>query len=335
MNSSVPRRPPHSAESATPDAPRSQGKFFAAGLSPVNSPARHAWARFCRHRAAGLALRALGLLVLVALAGPWISPYDPNAFVGGPFEPPSLRHWLGTDVHGRDLLTRVMVGARLSLAVGAVGAAISLVIGVLWGAVAGYAGGRTDSVLMRTVDVLYAMPTLVFVIVLVTALNGVLAKWEAAGAPVNVTHARGLGLLLGIGAVSWLTMARIVRGEVLALRARPFVEASRVLGASPARILFRHLLPNLTGVVIVYLALTVPAVVLYESFLSFLGLGIQPPAASLGTLIAEGATQINPLRIYWWLIVFPAGTLAAALLGLNLVGDGLRDAFDPQAASGN
>jgi peptide/nickel transport system permease protein/oligopeptide transport system permease protein len=294
-----------------------------------------AWLRFRRHRAAWLAAWFLALATTVVLVGPWLSPYAADAFAGGQFETPSWQHWFGTDVHGRDLLTRVLHGARLSLVVGAVGTAISLLIGVLWGAVAGYAGGRVDSVLMRTVDVLYAMPTLVFVIVIVTALNGVLARWEAVGAPVNVTQARLVGLLLGIGAVSWLTMARIVRGEVLSLRARPFVEASRVLGACPARILFRHILPNLAGVVIVYLALTVPAVVLYESFLSFLGLGIQPPAASLGTLIAEGAVQINPLRIYWWLIVFPAGALAAALLALNLVGDGLRDAFDPQAARRN
>lgn len=272
-------------------------------------------------------------MALAALVGPWISPYAPNAFVGEPFEPPTLRHWLGTDAHGRDLLTRVLVGARLSLAVGWVGALVSLVIGVLWGAVAGYAGGRLDAVMMRTVDMLYALPTLVFVMVLVTALNGLLARWEAAGVPVNPAPARLAGLLLGLGAVSWLTMARIVRGEVLSLRTRPFVEAARVLGAGPGWIVRRHLLPNLAGVVIAYLALTVPAVVLYESFLSFLGLGIQPPAASLGTLLAEGAAQINPLRIYWWLVVSPAGTLALALLALNLVGDGLREALDPQAVS--
>jgi peptide/nickel transport system permease protein/oligopeptide transport system permease protein len=271
-------------------------------------------------------------MILAALLGPWLCPYAPDAFVAGQFEPPSWPHWLGTDVHGRDLLARVLVGARLSLGVGLVGAILSLVIGVLWGAVAGYAGGRLDGLMMRTVDVLYAMPTLVFVIVIVTALNGLLAKWEAAGVPVDPGRARLAGLLLGIGSVSWLTMARIVRGEVLSLRTRPFVEAARVLGAGPGRILRRHLLPNLAGVVIAYLALTVPAVVLYESFLSFLGLGIQPPAASLGTLIAEGAAQINPLRIYWWLVVFPAGTLAAALLALNLVGDGLRDALDPRLA---
>jgi peptide/nickel transport system permease protein/oligopeptide transport system permease protein len=295
-----------------------------------DSPARRAWARFWRHRLAGSAAWFLAAIALVALVGPALSPNAPGAFVGEPFEAPSWRHWFGTDVHGRDVFTRVLHGGRLSLAVGLVGTVISLVIGVTWGAVAGYVGGRTDSVMMRTVDALYAMPTLVFVIVVVTALNGLLAKWETAGAPVNPTFARVAGLLLGIGAVSWLTMARIVRGEVLSLRTRPFVEASRALGAGDLHILRRHILPNLAGVVIVYLALTVPAVVLYESFLSYLGLGIQPPAASLGTLIAEGAAQINPLRVYWWLIVFPAGSLALALLALNLVGDGLRDALDPR-----
>ncbi|MBK9137703.1 MAG: ABC transporter permease [Verrucomicrobia bacterium] len=296
-----------------------------------DSPGRRAWMAFRQHRPARLAAWFLGAAIVIALLGPMLSPYAPEAFAGGQFEAPSWRHWFGTDVHGRDVFTRVLYGGRLSLAVGLVGATLSLGIGVLWGAIAGYAGGRVDSVMMRAVDVLYAMPTLVFVIVVVTALNGLLAKWETAGAPVSPTFARVAGLLLGIGAVSWLTMARIVRGEVLSLRTRPFVEASRALGASDTHILVRHILPNLAGVVIVYLALTVPAVVLYESFLSYLGLGIQPPAASLGTLIAEGAAQINPLRIYWWLIVFPAGSLALALLALNVVGDGLRDALDPRA----
>lgn len=331
MNRPAGQSPLRGTGSAAPALPRGPRPWLGPGRE--NSPVRRAWARFRRHRAAWLAAWGLGLLIGAALVGPWISPYNPNAFVGGPFEAPSLRHWLGTDVHGRDLLVRVLVGMRLSLVVGLVGAVISLVIGVLWGATAGYAGGRVDAVMMRTVDLLYAMPTLVFVIVIVTALNGLLAHWEAAGVPVNPAHARLAGLLLGIGSVSWLTMARIVRGEVLSLRTRPFVEAARVLGAGPGWIVRRHLLPNLAGVVIAYLALTVPSVVLYESFLSFLGLGIQPPAASLGTLIAEGAAQINPLRIYWWLIVFPAGTLALALLALNLIGDGLRDALDPRAVA--
>lgn len=303
-----------------------------AGNQIPHSPNRRAWERFRQQRVAWSAAWVLAGAIAIAVLGPVLSPYAPEAFTGGQFEAPSWQHWFGTDVHGRDVFTRVLHGARLSLAVGLVGAGISLVIGVLWGAVAGYLGGRADGVMMRTVDVLYTMPTLVFVIVVVTALNGLLARWETSGVPVNPTAARVAGLLLGIGAVSWLTMARIVRGEVLSLRTRAFVEASRALGAGHANILRRHILPNLIGVVVVYLALTVPAVVLYESFLSYLGLGIQPPAASLGTLIAEGAVQVNPLRIYWWLIVFPAGSLALALLALNLVGDGLRDALDPRAA---
>jgi oligopeptide transport system permease protein len=226
----------------------------------------------------------------------------------------------------------VLHGARLSLLVGLVGTAVSLVIGVTWGAVAGYAGGRLDGVLMRTVDVLYAMPTLVFVIVVVTVLNGWIARGEAVGGwEIPAAWVRMVGLFVGIGAVSWLTMARIVRGEVLSLRTRPFVEASRALGATPGRILFRHILPNVSGVIIAYLALTVPGVMLYESFLSFLGLGVQPPQASLGSLIAEGAAQINPIRTYWWMVLFPGGSLLGLLLALNFAGDGLRDAFDPRA----
>ena len=304
-------------------------------VSAPTSPGRLAWRRFRGNRAAFVsAWLLLGLVTVVAL-GPWLSPYAPEAFTGAQFEPPSGRHWCGTDVHGRDLLTRVLHGARLSLLVGLVGTAVSLVIGVTWGAVAGYAGGRLDGFLMRTVDVLYAMPTLVFVIVVVTVLNGWIARGESTGGwAVPAGWVRMTGLLLGIGAVSWLTMARIVRGEVLSLRARPFIEASRALGATPARILFRHVVPNVSGVIIAYLALTVPGVMLYESFLSFLGLGVQPPQASLGSLIAEGAAQINPIRVYWWMVTVPGGALLALLLALNFVGDGLRDALDPRAPRG-
>ena len=204
---------------------------------------------------------------------------------------------------------------------------------MLWGAVAGYVGGRLDGLMMRIVDVLYALPSIVFVIVLLTALNGILDRSQARGWSGETSRSvQLLGLFVGLGAISWLTMARIVRGEVLSLRTRPFVEASRALGAGHARILWLHILPNVVGIAIVYLALTVPAVVLYESFLSYLGLGIQPPQASLGSLIAEGASQINPIRIYWWVIVFPAATLALALLALNFLGDALRDALDPGSA---
>jgi ABC-type dipeptide/oligopeptide/nickel transport system permease subunit len=230
------------------------------------------------------------------------------------------------------LLSRVLYGAQISLLVGIVGAAVSLVIGVLWGAVAGYAGGRLDSAMMRFVDVLYSLPSIIFVIVLITTLEGAVKNWlSAAGSPSLVKSARLLFLFVGLGAVSWLTMARIVRGQVLSLRQRPFVEASRALGAGPAHILARHIIPNTFGVVIVYLTLTVPAIILYESFLSYLGLGIQPPMASWGSLIAEGAEQMNPIRIYWWLIAFPGAFLVTTLLALNFIGDGLRDAWDVRA----
>jgi ABC-type dipeptide/oligopeptide/nickel transport system permease subunit len=237
-------------------------------------------------------------------------------------------------VHGRDLLTRIFFGARISLLVGGVGAIVSLIIGVLWGAIAGYVGGRWDSFLMRIVDILYSMPSIVFVIVLITTLETLFKNWLAAHfSPETANLARLLFLFFGLGAVSWLTMARIVRGQTLALRNRAFIDASRALGASHARIIFRHILPNIYGVIIVYLTLTIPSVILYESFLSYLGLGIQPPQASLGSLLAEGAAQINPIRVYWWMIVFPGAMLVSMLLALNFTGDGLRDAFDPRQSA--
>lgn len=297
------------------------------------SPNERAWARFKHHRPAVICGGFLSLLILVALLGPWLSPYGADHTSADQFAKPSLAHWFGTDVHGRDLFTRLCVGARLSLAVGLAGASVSLVIGVAWGMVAGYVGGRVDGILMRAVDVLYSLPGIVFVIVLITALEGITAGWLKGLGSESAPWARLLLLFAGLGAVSWLTMARIVRGQVLALRNRAFVEASQALGASHTRILTRHILPNITGVVIVYVTLTIPSVVLYESFLSYLGLGIRPPQASLGTLIAEGAAQINPIHTFWWLLVFPAGLLASSLMAMSLLGDGLRDALDPRAES--
>jgi len=285
-------------------------------------------------------LFAVGLVVLtwpllrkpgIAAHLPRAMAWSPNALSEEQFQAPRGEHWFGTDVHGRDLLSRVFYGARISLLVGVVGAGVSLVIGVLWGAIAGYVGGRIDSLLMRGVDILYSLPNIVFVIVLIATFEKSLQGW-LEDYSVNIS-AQVLLIVVGLGAISWLTMARIVRGQVLSLRTRGFVYASRALGASHARILLRHILPNVYGIIITYLTLTVPAIILYESFLSYLGLGIQPPQASLGSLIAEGAAQINPIRIYWWMIVYPGVTLASTLLALNFLGDGLRDAWDPRTES--
>lgn len=295
------------------------------------SPNQKAWRRLRANRPAMVSAVLFLLVLLLALLVPVLSPHDGEHGTDAQFAAPSVSHWFGTDVHGRDLFTRVFNGTRISLLVGAVGAGVSLVIGVCWGMVAGYVGGRLDSLMMRFVDILYSLPSIVFVIVLITTLEGHLRAWLSDVASQLGPTTRLLFLFVGLGAVSWLTMARIVRGQVLSLRSRQFVLASQSLGASSRRILFQHILPNVVGVVIVYLTLTVPAIILYESFLSYLGLGIQPPQASLGTLIAEGAAQINPLRVRWWLIIGPGGVLAATLLALNFLGDGLRDALDPRA----
>ncbi len=294
-----------------------------------DSPNRRAWRRFRQNKPAVVSAWILLIVGALVLIWPLVTPPNPAALSDEQFRPPSLRHWFGTDVHGRDVFARVLYGARVSLLVGIVGAGVSLVIGVSWGAIAGYLGGRVDSAMMRVVDILYSLPSIIFVIVLITTLEAAFKNWLAAtGSIALVKSARLLFLVVGLGAVSWLTMARIVRGQVLSLRSRQFVEASRVLGAGPVWILCRHIMPNVLGVVIVYLTLTVPAIILYESFLSYLGLGIQPPMASWGSLISEGADQINPIRIYWWLIVFPGGVMVTTLLALNFLGDGLRDAWD-------
>ena len=295
-------------------------------------PSARAWRRLCRHRPAMISGIFLILLLFLILLWPLVSPYHPDALSDAQFQPPGAKHLLGTDVHGRDLLSRIVFGARVSLLIGAVGTGVSLVIGVLWGAIAGYVGGRLDSLMMRFVDVLYSLPSVIFVIVLITTLESLMKNWVGKAFGNSASgNARLLFLFIGLGAVSWLTMARIVRGQVLSLRARNFVEASRALGASHTRILFRHILPNTYGIIIVYLTLTVPSVILYESFLSFLGLGIQPPQASWGSLLAEGAGQINPIQVYWWLVLFPGATLVGTLLALNFLGDGLREALDPRA----
>lgn len=302
------------------------------------SPGRRAWLRFRKNRVAVLSGWYLLLLLAVILVWPvllkvsggdhgWL--HDPDRISGAQFSAPGGQHWFGTDLHGRDVLSRILFGAQISLLIGVFGAGVSLVIGVLWGAIAGYVGGRVDSFLMRVVDILYSLPSIIFVIVLVTTLGEMLKQSHVVQAsPTAEGAVRIVMLFVGLGAISWLTMARIIRGQVLALRSRAFVEASRTLGAGTGRILFRHIIPNIFGVAITYTALTLPAIILYESFLSYLGLGVQPPMASWGTLMAEGVEQINPIRIYWWLIVFPGGVLVTTLLALNFLGDGLRDAWD-------
>ena len=318
------------------------GKAAGAAVSqPSTLNSQLAWRRFQNNRPAVVSAGFLVLLLLAIIAWPvllkisgpqFAQLHNPNLLSEAQFSAPSSQHWFGTDLHGRDLFSRVLFGAQISLLVGVVGALVSLVIGVLWGAVAGYLGGRVDAVLMRIVDVLYSLPSIIFVMVLITTVGEVLKQSPLIqNSPALEGGLRVTLLFVGLGAVSWLTMARIVRGQVLSLRTRAFVEASRALGGGPVRILARHIIPNILGVVITYLALTMPAIILYESFLSYLGLGVQPPMASWGTLIADGVSQINSIRIYWWLIIFPGGVLVSTLLALNFLGDGLRDAWDVRA----
>ena len=251
---------------------------------------------------------------------------------------PSAAHWMGTDLNGRDLLYRVFIGARISLIVGLAGALISLFVGTTYGLVAGYSGGRTDSVMMRGVDVIYAIPRLIFIIILINVVEFRFRGWLQTifgNSPIQSLralpgYAKTVILILSLGLVEWLTMARIVRGQVLVLKNMQFVTAARSLGQSHAMILWRHLLPNLTGIIAVYLTLTIPAVILDESFLSYLGLGVDASQASWGTLLSDGAQAINPIKSSWWLLVFPAVIMSATLLALNFLGDGLRDALDPR-----
>ena len=267
--------------------------------------------RLCSNPAAACALAIIAALVVLAVAGPWFNPNDIESldWAHVAAEPGlSGAHWFGTDRLGRDLFARTLEGTRVSLAVGVAASAISLVVGIAYGAVAGYAGGRIDGLMMRFIEVLSGLPLIFFVIFL------------------TVIFGRSQYLLFfAIGAVGWLTMARIVRGQALSIRRREFIEAAIASGATSGRIIFRHVIPNLLGSVIVYATLTVPQIILLESFLSFLGLGVQEPHSSLGTLIAEGAGEMEAAP---WILVVPGGVLALLLLCLNIVGDGLRDALD-------
>jgi len=260
-----------------------------------------------------MSLAVLLLIALVCIFGPMFSPWELDAVDWDNMgTPPDLQstHYFGTDENGRDMFVRTLQGGRISLMVGLLATAVSFVIGILYGAIAGYSGGKTDALMMRFVDVLYALPFMFFVILL------------------TVYFGRSIWLIfIAIGAVEWLTMARIVRGQALSLKQRSFVEAARVTGASHFSIIRRHIIPNTLGPVIVYATLTVPQVILFESFLSFLGLGVQEPMTSWGVLIAEGSPQMESAP---WLLLFPAIMLATTLFCLNFIGDGLRDALDPK-----
>lgn len=253
------------------------------------------------------------IIVLSAIFADWISPYSyevQDLDLGA--SPPSARHWLGTDTLGRDLLIRILYGGRVSLMVGLLATSVALTIGVLWGTVSGYLGGRIDMIMMRIVDILYGLPYPIFIILLM------------------VVFGRNIYLLFfAIGAIEWLTMARIVRGQVLSLRNREFIEAAIAMGLPRRDVIWRHVLPNILGPIIVYTTLTIPNVILLESFISFLGLGVQPPMSSWGVLISHG---VETMEEYPWLLIYPAVTLSLTLFSLNFFGDGLRDALDPRIA---
>ena len=282
-------------------------------VEPGQSPWRDAWMRLRKNR---LAVFGGGMLVFIALAcviGPWLSPYGyEDIALDHTFCAPCARNWLGTDQLGHDLLVRIGYGGRISLAVGLSATVVALAIGVVYGAVAGFVGGLLDAAMMRIVDILYALPFTLFVILLM------------------VFFGRNIILLfVAIGAVEWLTMARIVRGQVMSVKRMEFVEAAKALGFGRRRVLFRHILPNILGPVIVYTTLTVPSVMLIEAFLSFLGLGVQPPMSSWGVLIKDGAAAMEE---YPWLLIFPGAFFSLTLFSLNFLGDGLRDALDVRSS---
>jgi len=271
------------------------------------------WQRMRRSRAVLISCGVLACMVMIATVGPMLSPHDYlQTNFDSLLQRPAMADWrfFGTDDLGRDLFVRSMLGIQVTIAVAIVASAVSLIIGVAYGAIAGYVGGRVDAVMMRFVDTLYALPFIFFVILLMVAFER-----------------NFLLIFVAIGAINWLDMARIVRGQTLSLREREFVEAARLTGVSTARIIFRHIAPNLVGVVVVYVTLTIPQAILVESFLSFLGLGIQEPQTSLGALVDAGVNQMEGAS---WMLLIPAVILATILLSFNFLGDAMRDVFDPR-----
>jgi oligopeptide transport system permease protein len=274
---------------------------------------RDAWHRLSKNKIAVFGGITLIVLTIACIFGPLISSYsyeDQNLYLGA--TGPSGEHWLGTDTLGRDLLVRLLVGGRISIGVGLCATLVALTIGVVYGATAGFFGGKIDAFMMRIVDIMYALPFTIFVILLM------------------VFFGRNIVLLfVAIGAVEWLTMARIVRGQIMSIKKMEFIEAARSIGLGKRRIIFRHMIPNVLGPIIVYTTLTIPAVMLLEAFLSFLGLGVQPPLSSWGVLIKDGAEKMEE---FWWLLVFPGTVFSLTLFSLNFLGDGLRDALDVRSS---
>ncbi|MCE9520105.1 MAG: ABC transporter permease [Verrucomicrobia bacterium] len=310
------------------------------------------WQVLRRNRVAMLSLWFVVAVALFAVVTPFCLSEETKIVGAATFQPPAWceggtwNHWLGTDANGRDLLYQIAVGAQVSLGVGLIGALISLIIGGVYGMISGYAGGRVDGAMMRLVDILNSVPSLLFVMIFISAFDDRIkdsldavrlwaqsANWHWLETTCNnlAPYKRIFLLVLSLGFVQWLTMARIVRGQVLVLKELAFVTAARSMGQHGWSILWKHLWPNLSTIVLTYLTLTIPAVIRDESFLSFLGLGIEDPASSWGSLLKEGAQVINPLESKWWLLAFPAALMSASLLALNFLGDGLRDAFDPRS----
>ena len=295
------------------------------------SKPRSPWLKLRKNPAAVVSAIVLVCVALGAVLGPLLAPAGAGEVTPNSFLHPSSQHLFGTDLNGRDLLYRVLLGARISLLVGIIGASISFVVGIIYGMVAGYLGGQVDSVMMRFVDVLYSIPRLIFLLVMISALDPLLRRqMETRGLQEFIGYSKIILLIVSLGLTEWLIMARIIRGQVLSLKSQQFVLAARSIGQNHTNIILRHLLPNLVGVALVYLTLTVPAVILDESFLSFLGTGIQAPLSSWGLLLSDAAQVINPIKSYWWLLVFPAVAMSLTLVALNFLGDGLRDAFDPR-----
>ena len=296
------------------DPPQSRGlESPVSEGEPGTSLWREAWHRLAKNKMAVVCAIILILLALSAFLGPFFlkQSYETQNLALGAV-PPNAQHWFGTDTLGRDLFVRILYGGRVSLFVGLCATAMALLIGVIYGAISGFLGGKTDVLMMRIVDVIYALPFTVFVILLMVFFGR-----------------KFVLLFVAIGAVQWLTMARIVRGQVLSIRRQEFIEAAEALGLSKSRIIFRHIIPNALGPIIVYATLTVPAVMLLEAFLSFLGLGVQPPMSSWGVLIKDGADSMEEFP---WLLIFPGLILATTLFSLNFLGDGLRDALDVRAS---